>query len=172
MLKLYIRQILNDVHPTLLISNDSYIIIGKNLIKILRELLLQYDYTSDFYITITDTMDENLANKATNDYRNFLNGNYELIYPIDVIDNIIENEKIFKGYIYPEEVLTFLSVMIEYLTLEILSLSGNATNDNKKMTIKPQFLYKAIKNNDELKNLLDKVFDEPLSAIIYDDEIF
>ena len=48
----------------------------------------------------------------------------------------------------------YLAAVLEYLTWEILELGGNAANDDKKTQINPRFLQLAIREDDELDNLL------------------
>lgn len=48
----------------------------------------------------------------------------------------------------------YLSAVLEYLTAEILELSGNASKDNKKKTIAPRHIQLAIRNDEELAKLL------------------
>ena len=51
----------------------------------------------------------------------------------------------------------YLAAVLEYLSAELLELSGNAARDKKKKTINPRHIQLAIRNDEELNKLLDKV---------------
>ena len=55
------------------------------------------------------------------------------------------------------EAQIYLAAVLEYLTAEITELSGNATLDNRKLTSMPHFIFLAIKNDPELILLADNV---------------
>ncbi|GMI31809.1 hypothetical protein TeGR_g13712 [Tetraparma gracilis] len=51
----------------------------------------------------------------------------------------------------------YAAAVAEYLCAEILELAGNAARDNKKARINPRHVTLAVKNDEELNNLLGGV---------------
>ena len=51
----------------------------------------------------------------------------------------------------------YAASVCEYLSAEILELAGNAARDNKRKTVNPRHITLAIRNDEELKKLLQHV---------------
>ncbi|NXJ75542.1 H2AL protein, partial [Trogon melanurus] len=51
----------------------------------------------------------------------------------------------------------YLAAVLEYLSMEILELAGNAAQDNKKKRILPRHIQLAVRNDEELNKLFSGV---------------
>ena len=51
----------------------------------------------------------------------------------------------------------FMAAVLEYLTVEVLELAGNAARDNKKTRISPRHIMLAVRNDEELNQLLSNI---------------
>lgn len=51
----------------------------------------------------------------------------------------------------------YLASVLEYLVAEVLELAGNAARDNKKQRIIPRHIQLAVRNDDELNEILQHV---------------
>jgi histone H2A len=69
---------------------------------------------------------------------------------------LIENN-LSKGFSISQLGCVYLAAVLEYLSAEILELSGNAARDNRRSTINSQHLQHAIRSDDELDKLLRDV---------------
>ncbi|PIA29968.1 hypothetical protein AQUCO_05800211v1 [Aquilegia coerulea] len=51
----------------------------------------------------------------------------------------------------------YLASVLEYLAAEVLEMAGNAARDNKKTRVVPRHIQLAVRNDEELSNLLGSV---------------
>jgi len=51
----------------------------------------------------------------------------------------------------------YMAAIVEYLCAEVLELAGNAAKDNNRLRVSPRHVMLAVRNDDELNRLLDRV---------------
>lgn len=69
---------------------------------------------------------------------------------------LIENN-LSKGFSISQMGCVYLAAVLEYLSAELLELSGNAARDNRRSTINSRHLQYAVHNDEELNKLLRDV---------------
>lgn len=79
----------------------------------------------------------------------------EIVFPVSRTRNCLKKGNYAK--IIQKKAAIFLASTLEYLTAEILELAGNAATDNKRTRITPRHIALAIRNDEELSKLLDRV---------------
>ena len=77
-----------------------------------------------------------------------------LSFPVARVENIIRAN--YKGNI-GSSTATYLAAVLEYITAEMLELSGNAALDNKEKTLNSRYLMMGIKHDEELTKLAHTV---------------
>ncbi|KAJ7583275.1 histone 2A [Mycena floridula] len=79
-----------------------------------------------------------------------------LVFPVARVHRMLKRENGNKRIASGAPI--YLAAVLEYLVAELVELAGNAAQDNNKRRIIPRHLQLAIRNDEELTKLLDKVW--------------
>lgn len=160
----YINKVLKQIHPNLTMNSSSMktvnffitnmtTVISKN---ILGRYSLQKIIINDIQDAVVLSLPEELVKHGNNE--GIKASKTTLIFPINRIENIMSEYvtgNIDKSAsIYMAAVIEYLVTEILELSAEILELSGNASEDLKKKRISNRHILLAMKNDEELKELL------------------
>lgn len=75
-----------------------------------------------------------------------------LSFPVSKINNFIRDGRYTSRLAVSAPI--YITSVIEYLVAEVLELAGNAARDNNKKRITPRYIQLAIRNDEELSQLL------------------
>jgi len=159
-----LHSILKFINPNLTLSHTSRVILEQIIKKIGQKLLFEGEKYENFDETIENFIGGELAAHTIDEYHRFLDGNYKLIYTKNTIAAVFPSTYSSKYFI--EDLIKFISIVLECITIEILSLSEIVTTQKNLFEISPYFIYHGIIKNKELKNLIEKVFDMTLNEIM------
>lgn len=148
----------------ILVSGDIYV--GKGLNKNSKSIQRKTINAREIQLAVRNIIPDELAKHAISEGTKALtrkmsadgsSGNVSkksrmagIVFPIARVENIIRDN--YKGRI-GSGTAVYLTAVLEYISAEILELTGNATLDNKEKTLKSRYLMLAIKNDEELKKL-------------------
>ncbi len=178
----YISQILCQIHPFgMTLSDQSLNIMSVFLEGILFELLKSYQQSEDINESAKNLIPRELfenilseTNKSLNKFKTSLfneKPNYKntkassfigrrstisgLTISVFVIELAVRE---LANSTYSDYFLVYITTLLEYLTGEILELSGNVTKGKNKHIIQAEDIIKAIDDDKELKTLANKIF--------------
>jgi len=78
-----------------------------------------------------------------------------LLFSISRVENQLRSNLCYKCRL-GSDAPVYLAAVLEYITAEILELSGNTARDNRKTNITARHLYLAIHNDEEVNKLFKK----------------
>lgn len=175
-----IKKVLHQVHPTLQIKNISVELINNMIIVFAKKLIKTSEIMSKLSKKTTINNKElktagrliipvelmrhsisegqkainvykskkNITNKKSQEYKAGLQ------FKVSITRNIIKKE-VGKNTRISHEYSIFLTAMLEYITAEILDLTGNFIISEKKTRITPRDIMISIRNDSELNNLFN-----------------
>jgi len=159
-----VKQILKNVHPQLQLTLDAYTYINDILIHLLIKLLNNanniYFYDDNYnymYTIISGIIEGEFAEEIINEWNNYVKRKYPLIYSLKSINYIISKRA---NRIYDEHnIVDFISVIFEYITLKILNVAGNMAKIDNMKRINYYYIDEVVGRDRELNDLVSKVFN-------------
>jgi histone H3/H4 len=173
----YIKIVLKQVHPDSSITKDGINEVNRLLHNLAERLIKDvdnqlHDPTINQIITdslirnsVRNIMGKELAKhavsegaKAVTKLNAYKINNQDpvavLTFSISTSQTLINN---YSGNVTDDSAATYMTAVLEYITAEILELSGRVAKNKKCVRIKPQFIAIAISNDDELYELFKHV---------------
>ena len=97
------------------------------------------------------------AEEIINEWNNYVKRKYPLIYSLKSINYIISKRA---NRIYDEHnIVDFISVIFEYITLKILNVAGNMAKIDNMKRINYYYIDEVVGRDRELNDLVSKVFN-------------
>lgn len=175
---IYIHRALKAVHPDNDISRNGLQIINKIIINILEKLtksavdfivgkrntIKAREIQSSVQLNFTGDLGKKAQNYGVRAVTKYIQGGEGrksrsersgLMFSVSRVEYFMRNYA--KGYRISAEAPPYMTAVIEYIASEILELAGNASIDNKLTRIKPRHIFLAIRHDDELTALLNKI---------------
>jgi len=156
-----IHLILNQVHPDLELSKESYPIINQIINYLIK--LISINENLNF-----EQLDNIIYNEFPKEYA------YRIIHLHSVNYNGLSKIQVKKAMkliaVVPKNkgVMVFITILCEYIIGNILDLAGNYVLNNKKIRIKPKHILIAIITDNDLDKIFHKVIPVKFSIIIPD----
>ena len=129
------------------------VIIPENLLRYAisegTKAVTKYNKLTDKPATSTPSIPQNSKKllKPTKETRATMSG---LVFNVQLIHNLMQE---VSGEKVTNDAAVYLTAVCEYLTAEILELSGNVCRDDRKVTITSRHIYIAVNSDVELRDL-------------------
>lgn len=169
----YIIKILRIVHPPLEISDSGTKHLNSLLIKIYKKLAAEASKIArsedkneldqqSIENAVQSFLPVKLAKFSINEGQKAIvninkSDNAGLVFNIDVIYRLLCNAKYANSV--RKDAAIYLAAVMDYLTIEILEVSGNMTEARETENIEPDFINTAMSNDMELRELRSKLND-------------
>lgn len=167
----YIFKVQGQVCPYVNITYESFIAINKIIISIIYKFIRKFNQIKDFNKTVENILDQELlrhaiseiskANMKFHDNSIAVNTNLTraqksgIVFSVFVVEKTIK--EITENFNPDDDFLVNLTIMLEYITAEILEVSSRSIMITRKI-LTFRTLRKNIKKDDELRKLLKKCY--------------